>query len=148
VGSPRLRPHAEALAPRRPRTGSPRRTRLSCRRKSRARIAGSIPGVRFVVLRDCGHFAYLEQPAETQREIAQASPWFALEPGRFIPRDRLHLVECCSPGGRAPWPHERVDDRRQKCEAALATVWIRNRGIQAHTRRGAWNGHIHTASAS
>jgi proline iminopeptidase len=36
-----------------------------------ARIAGSIPGVRFVVLRDCGHFAYLEQPAETQREIAQ-----------------------------------------------------------------------------
>jgi proline iminopeptidase len=34
-------------------------------------IAGSIPGARFVVLRDCGHFAYLEQPDEVRHEIAE-----------------------------------------------------------------------------
>jgi proline iminopeptidase len=34
-----------------------------------ARIAGAIPGARFVVLGDCGHFSYLERPAEVRREV-------------------------------------------------------------------------------
>lgn len=36
-----------------------------------ARIAQAIPGARFVLLKDCGHFSYLEAPEEVRREIAQ-----------------------------------------------------------------------------
>ena len=35
-----------------------------------SRIARAIPGARFVLLNDCGHFAYLESPDEVRQEIA------------------------------------------------------------------------------
>jgi proline iminopeptidase len=35
-----------------------------------AHIADAIPGARLVVLRDCGHFAYLECPDQVRREIS------------------------------------------------------------------------------
>jgi pimeloyl-ACP methyl ester carboxylesterase len=35
------------------------------------RIADAIPGARLVVLPDCGHFAYLEQPERTATEITE-----------------------------------------------------------------------------
>ncbi len=35
-----------------------------------AHIAQAIPGARFVLLRDCGHFSYLERPEEVRKEIA------------------------------------------------------------------------------
>jgi proline iminopeptidase len=34
-------------------------------------IAGAIPGARCVVLEDCGHFAYMEQPEAVRRAIAE-----------------------------------------------------------------------------
>jgi proline iminopeptidase len=37
-------------------------------------IADAIPGSRFVLLRDCGHFAYLERPDEVRRYIAALLP--------------------------------------------------------------------------
>lgn len=33
-------------------------------------VADAIPGARLVVLRDCGHFAHVERPAEVHREVA------------------------------------------------------------------------------
>ena len=35
-----------------------------------AHIAESVPGARLVVLRECGHFSYLECPDQVRREIA------------------------------------------------------------------------------
>jgi proline iminopeptidase len=35
-----------------------------------AHIAQAIPGARLVLLRDCGHFAYLERPDKVYREIS------------------------------------------------------------------------------
>ena len=35
-----------------------------------ARIAQAIPGARFVLLRDCGHFSYLERLDEVRKELA------------------------------------------------------------------------------
>jgi proline iminopeptidase len=34
-----------------------------------ARIAQAIPGARFVLLEDCGHFSYMECPDEVRREV-------------------------------------------------------------------------------
>jgi pimeloyl-ACP methyl ester carboxylesterase len=34
-----------------------------------AHIAQAIPGARFVLLEDAGHFSFLERPAEVQKEI-------------------------------------------------------------------------------
>jgi proline iminopeptidase len=34
-----------------------------------ARIAHAIPGARFVVLKDCGHFSYMERPDEVRKEM-------------------------------------------------------------------------------
>lgn len=34
-------------------------------------IAESIPGARFALLRECGHFSYIESPDEVRREIAE-----------------------------------------------------------------------------
>ena len=34
-----------------------------------AHIAQAIPGARFVLLRECGHFSYLECPDEVRKEI-------------------------------------------------------------------------------
>ena len=36
-----------------------------------AHIAHAIPGARFVVLKECGHFAYLERPDDVFREVAE-----------------------------------------------------------------------------
>jgi proline iminopeptidase len=36
-----------------------------------AHIAEAIPGARFVVLKDCGHFAFIEAPDEVRRELAR-----------------------------------------------------------------------------
>lgn len=38
--------------------------------KFAARIAQSIPGARFVLLQDCGHFAYVESPDKVRKAIA------------------------------------------------------------------------------
>ncbi|HEY0866717.1 MAG TPA: alpha/beta fold hydrolase [Fimbriimonas sp.] len=35
------------------------------------RIAAAIPGARIVVLPECGHFAFVEQPEETHREVSR-----------------------------------------------------------------------------
>ncbi len=35
-----------------------------------ARVARAIPGARFVLLKECGHFAYIERPDEVRKEIA------------------------------------------------------------------------------
>jgi len=40
---------------------------LACARS----IAGAMPGSRLVVLRDCGHFSYLERPAEVLAAIVE-----------------------------------------------------------------------------
>jgi len=33
-------------------------------------IAQAIPGARFALLRECGHFAYIESPDEVRKELA------------------------------------------------------------------------------
>ena len=39
-----------------------------------ARIARAIPGARLVLLKECGHFSYLERPEEVRREIGGFMP--------------------------------------------------------------------------
>jgi proline iminopeptidase len=40
-------------------------------REAAAHIAAAIPGGRLSILRNCGHFAYLERPGEVHREVTE-----------------------------------------------------------------------------
>jgi pimeloyl-ACP methyl ester carboxylesterase len=44
---------------------------MECGRAGPDRHAGAISGSRLIVLDDCGHFAYLEQPDRVRAAIAE-----------------------------------------------------------------------------
>ena len=57
-----------------------------------AHIAQAIPNARFVTLKDCGHFAYLECPDDVRRAVPQA-------------RQRMILTFVGAPGGPLSRPN-------------------------------------------